>query len=266
MFFRYSNFTSCIRSGNLAAIEQGITRLLEQEAGCHRLTELPQLMIDVEQLRRRPPCLPSNLWLFGLFGGTNGWTIVKSWPYELLCQRATGVSRPWLSALAIQLRCDAFHLRASRSFDGVLLEADATGRTFISGCIGSKEAPECYQFYEEQIYRPLEIAQFSLLEVPHEMQAALRVNENPEVQRIEAEIKKLKGDEEDLPSELMDELGKTYIQRIDQALAAVMAGSHNYWNLYNLAYCAYAKPQWLEAVGAKLLYFQPPSAYVPSSP
>lgn len=50
----YWNFTTCIRSDNLDTIAQAITHLLEQEEGCCRLTQLPQLATDLKQLRDLP--------------------------------------------------------------------------------------------------------------------------------------------------------------------------------------------------------------------
>lgn len=261
MFDRYWNYTTCIRSNNLAAIEQVVAHLLKQEEGCRHLAQPPQLTIDPEELYRQPWVIWSKLWIIGLFVGTGGWTGIKTWPPELFCKRAFGASRPRLSALTMQLGCEAFHLKVYQSTWGFLLEADAAGHTFISGSAGS-DAQDNYQFYEEQIDAPGLVSQFRLLQVPLPMQVAMQVNEDSEIIRREVKFDRLMAEnlDSELLAELINEVSKGHTQRIDCALAEVMDGSHNYWNLQNLAYYVYAKPQWLPA-RAQLLYFQPPTTY-----
>lgn len=272
MFGRYWNFTTCIRSDNLAAIAQAVTHLLEQEEGCRRLTQLPQLIIEPEQLRILPGRERPRLWVVGLFSGTGGWTIVKTWPGVLLCIRAEGASRLRLSDLAMQLGCDAFHLYVARDICRVLLEVNATGRIFISGQSdyeGVESDDETSQFYGEQIAEPDDlISQFFLLEVPQSMQAAMRANEDPEIARKEAEYKRMRVENPDseLLFKLMDEVYKGDAERIDIALAEVMDSSKFCWYLRDLLYHAYTKPQQLEAKGAQLLYFQPPIGRDPPLP
>lgn len=73
MFFKYFNFTTCIDFNELDALEQGITQLLEQEEGCHRLFQLPQLNCAPEQLRLNyPEAKLPNFWILSLFEGANG--------------------------------------------------------------------------------------------------------------------------------------------------------------------------------------------------
>lgn len=262
--FKYWNYTTCIHSDNIAAIAQAVTQLLEQEEGCHRIPKPPQPVSDLEQLYRRPRDIALNLWIVGLFIGTSGWTIVKTWPNGLLCRRAKDASRPRLSALAIQLGCDVFHLEVHDSVEGFLLEADATGRTFLSGCPWT-EAPNNFQFYEEQVDVTDLLKQFSLLQVPQAMQAAMKVNEDPEVLRREAEVERLMKENSDWSSLInQDEDFQGYTERIDRALASIVDGSKSYWYLNYLAYYAYAEPQRLEGNGAQLLYFHPPTTYNPS--
>ncbi|MBN3925617.1 hypothetical protein [Nostoc sp. NMS4] len=268
MFDRYYNFTTCIRSNNLAAIADAMTHILEQEEGCRRLTHLPEITIDSEQLRYLPAWERPRLWLISLCRGEDGWTIVKTWPNELFCARVEGVTRPRLSALAMQLGCDVFHFRVVRDICGILLEADATGHIFLSGWNdyeGANSLDETHLFYDEQINAPEPISQFSLLTVPQPMQEAMRVHENPEIARIEAEYERLLA--EDPQSELLinlqDEVEKGYAERIDNALAEVIDKSKSCWYLRDLLYYVYAEPQQLEDKGAQLLYFQPPTTYNP---
>lgn len=262
MFNRYWNFTTCIRTDNIDAIEQEITHLLEQE-GCRRLTQLPQHEGSLEQIQAVHPWEQScNPWIISLFAGKSGWTIVKTSPSELLCQRTEGAIRPRLSVLAMQLGCDAFHLGVYWSQVGILLEADATGRTFISGAFGLNRPTE--QFYEERINLPGSLKQFSLLKVPELMAAAMRVNQDPELQRKKAEVDKLLSENANsalLPAP-MDEVFEGYTERIDRALAKVIAISKS-WYWFDLTYDIYAHPEQLAAAEARLLYFQPPTTYKP---
>ncbi len=271
MFERYWNFTTCIRSDNLAAIASAMTRLLEQEEGCRRLTHLPEITIDSEQLHHLPAWERPRLWLISLCRGEDGWTIVKTWPNELLCTRVESVTRPRLSALAMQLGCDVFHFRVVRDICGILLEADATGHIFLSGWNdyeGANSLDETHLFYGEQINAPEPISQFSLLTVPQQMQEAMRVHENPEIARIEAEYERLLAEdpESELLINLQDEVEKGYAERIDNALAKVIDSSNLCWYLTDLFYNVYAEPQQLQDQGVQLLYFQPPNTYNPTPP
>jgi hypothetical protein len=266
VYFKYWNYTSCIHADKLNVIEQEVKRLLEQEEGCHHIPQPPQPTSSSEQMRIYPEDTVRALWIVGLFSGKSGWTIVKTWPYELLCQRAKGASRPRLSNLAIQLGCDAFHIRVSTAVN-ILLEADATGRTFISGWSGFEGPDRCNKFYDEQITQSGGIPQFYLLQVPEPMQAAMQVNEDPEWRRRTAEV--MRRLQEGVDFELFpnwyddDEFSKSYMHRIEDALVKVVGGSHNCWYLSSLPYLVYAEPLRLEAVGARLLYFQPPTTYSP---
>lgn len=260
MFNRYWNFTTCIRSNNIDVIKQEITHLLEQE-GCRCLTQLPQHEGSLEQIQAVHPWEQScNPWIISLFAGKSGWTIVKTSPSELLCQRTEGAICPRLSVLVMQLGCDAFHLGVYWAQVGILLEADTAGRIFISGTFGPDRPTE--QFYEERINLPGLLKQFSLLKVPEPMEAAMRVNQDPELQRRRDEVDKLLVENADsnlLPAQ-MDEFFQGYTERIDQALAKVIDNSKS-WYWPDLIYDIYAHPEQLAATEAHLLYFQPPTTY-----
>ncbi|MEH2433233.1 MAG: hypothetical protein V7K25_03105 [Nostoc sp.] len=271
MFFRYANYTTCIRSDNFDAIEQEVTRLLEQEPDCLRIPQPPQLVCNLDEYlwevivrKLGIVCFFNGTggWIVGFFAGEGGWTIVKTWPVDLLCVRAEGASRPRLSALAMELGCDAFHFRVTRDDNGILLETDATGHIFISGCVNAEES-ESDQFYDEQVDAPGLPPQFSLLHVPQLMEWAMRVNVDPEIARIEAEYERLlvEAPDSELLFNLEDEVFKGYAERIDNALAEVIDKSKSWY--VDLAYDVYTKPQSLEAKGVRLLYFQPPTTYNP---
>lgn len=260
-FFRYWNYTTCIDFNDLDALEKKITQLLEQEDGCHRLFQLPQLNCEPEQLQLNYPeeKLP-NLWIVSLFNGANNWTAIKTFPVGLLCRRTFAADRPRLSYLTEQLNCKAFHLEVHRDVRGFLLEADATDRTAISGC--SEEVYD--KFYDEpRVNKPDLIQQFSLIDIPELMQAAMKINESLEVKRKEAEMARLEeAKDPEYYDLILEDLG--YTQRIDLALADLIDPDRSYWFLKdNLAYKVYNEPKKLEAVCARLLYFHPPTSYKP---
>lgn len=170
MFNRYWNFTTCIRCDDLTAIEKALTSLLEQEQGCRSHSQLPPLVGSLEQLQAQHPSDQScHVWIVSLFAGNQGWTIVKTWPNELLCHPVAIDHRPRLSALAMQLRCDAFHLGVDASDWGFLLEANAAGHIYVSGTYDPDTPNE--QFYQQPIDAPGWTKQFSILEVPEQIQA-----------------------------------------------------------------------------------------------
>ncbi|WP_445636308.1 hypothetical protein NSTC745_01187 [Nostoc sp. DSM 114161] len=261
MFIEFRNYTTCIQSNNLDSIELALSRILELE-GCRRISQ-PSQTLSKEKLRQTPWLLLRDLWIVGLFVSTQGWTIVKTEPSELLCRRARGATRPRLSQLAMQIGCNAFHFGAY-GHHGILLEADAMGQTFISGSVDRIE--EENQFYDEEINRRGR-SQFFLLDVPEEIQAVMKPpspeQQQEEERRLE-ELDMLIGTEEepfDAQFEIA-ELLKGHYRRIDEALEPLLGGSPSYWYLYeNLFYLAYTRQQQLAADGLRLLYFKPAEHY-----
>jgi hypothetical protein len=267
----YWNYTDCIRSDNLDAIELAIIHLLEEE-GYGYLPDAPQ-PLPPKFLKKfaYPWQTVPNLAIVGLFVGAKGWTIVKTAPMELLCRRVRDTTHLRLSALAIQLGCDAFHYSAYSGFEGIILEADANGRTFISGW-AENYLPKG-KFYGEPSRD--ENLQFHLLNVSEEMQAAAKEEENEEeYSRMCAEVEQLMEQEREMSEDneeiswhlgdLQDELDlfKHTFQLVDEALGKVMGNP--YWKPKNqsLVYLAFAERKQLETDGARILFFQPP----PNSP
>jgi hypothetical protein len=269
--FHYWNDTTCIHCDNLNTIAQQITHLLEPE-GFSLLNELPPYPDpDPEQI--------PYIWKLGcpiiiaLFPGQGGWTIVKTFPFEFLCERATGASRPRLSALAIQLGCDAFYLGVYERIDGMLLEANVAGRTFVSGCYNPDIRSK--QFFDEQIDDMELISGFSLLEVSESLQAAIGVNQEPEYLKKQAKIERLRAKAENPNSRKSEDLWiqigilmneeypfNGHTARIDRALAkAIDVSNCWYWN--GLVEDIYTNTQKISAKGAKLLYFRSRNTYEP---
>jgi hypothetical protein len=257
----YWNYTTCIHCNDLVAVEQAITTLLEQEEGVYRLSELPPLEICLEQLRRQGKWDRScNLWIVSLFAGNDGWTIIKTWPNELLCHKAANDSRPRLSVLAMQLNCDAFYLGAYDDIFGILLETNASGQIHVAGVYDADVPSE--RFYQQPINKPDLIDQFYLLKVSEPIQAAARINQSPKLKQRLAELEQLAEKNPELrhDPDWEQEVCQYHTERIDRALEAVLNGS-NSWYWHGLPYSVYAEPDELAAAGARLLYFQPPTNY-----
>ncbi len=144
---------------------------------------------------------------------------------------------------------------------GYLLETDASGHIALSGSPGA-DYPDNFQFYNEpKVNQPDFIQQFSLIEVPESMQVAININESPEVKKQEAEIQKLEKDGSPEYYQLIQDV-PGYTERIDHAMADLFDPQGNYWFITKtLAYKVYQEPQELELLGARLLYFHPPSSY-----
>jgi hypothetical protein len=276
----YWNYTDCISSDNLEAIELVLTGILEQE-GCRRISLPPKSPPELKEIKQqiyRPWETVPELWIIGLFVGVSGWTIVKTVPTELLCRRAQGATCSRLSELAMQIGCGAFHLSVYGSTQGILMEVDARGRIFICGQV-DPSGPKDGKFHDEQINQQESPRQFFLLNVPEEMQAAMRVEtKSKELRRRREELKQLykKGESEPFDSQAeLEELSKGRFQLVDEALEPLVGGFHSYWHLtenmiyenqvyksrVNLVHLAYTQQQQLEADGVRLLYFQPSEHY-----
>ena len=263
MVLRYSNCNTCVWSDNLDLIEQTLTRIFEQE-GCRRIPKppLPQNSLPVmKTLVSRPWKITPYLWVIGLFVGNQGWTIVQTQPSELLCRRARDTIRPRLSSLAIQAGCNAFHYMVHDRTWGALLEADASGRTFVSGELDCYEV-EKMKFYDEPVTE--RTGGLHLLNLPSELQAVASIRINyEERERRKSELIPLmrqSGETAEEAESEYEELCKSKFEIQDEALGQTLIGSlryWDYWHLHNLVYLAYTVPQQLEAGGARLLYFQP---------
>jgi hypothetical protein len=272
--YHYWNDTICIHCDNPDAIAQQLTYLLEPE-GFSPLNELPQ-PVDVEQIPH--PWELGCPVIIALFPGRGGWTIVKIFPVRFLCERTAGINRSRLSALSMQLGCDAFYLGVYERVVGMLLEADAAGRIFVSGCYDPDITSK--QFFDEQIDDMELIRHFSLLQVSEPLRTAIQINQEPEYLKKQAEIDRLMAEVESSSSQYPEELWTQidilmneeypfngHTARIDRALAkAIDVSSCWGWDSYNLVENIYRSPQELAAKEAKLLYFQPPATYQPRLP
>jgi hypothetical protein len=267
----YWNYTSCIQSDNFDAIGLAIICLLSEEG--YRYLPNPPQPPDPKILKKckYPWQTLPNLAIVGLFVGAKGWTIIKTSPMELLCRRVRGANCLGLSALAIELGCEAFHYSAYSGFQGILVEVDASGNTLVSGW--AKDRLPQGNFYGEPVRD--ENLQFYLLNVSEEMQAAVKEEENDEeYDRMLAELEQLfdqdrekSEDDEEINWRLFDledeiEAFKHTFQLVDEALEKVMGSAYWHPKDKNIISQAFAEQKQLEKDGSRILFFQTP----PNSP
>ncbi len=252
MYGYYSNFTSCLRSNSRNAIREAIIDLLEQEHGCRLLSSLPYLILNTKQLRwlnilERPPLL-----IVGLGIGREGWTIIKTYPNDWFFLRIPDGKRPRLSALAMQLKCDAFHYRVFQDMESLLVEADCNGK-----------------FRFDATNEP----NFSLIKVSEPVRKAMLVKQYPEIIRREAVFKaeyskqKKRGIfDRELLANMSAGLGEGDAEQIDIALANTIDPFQYYWRTYDLFNQIYRNYPKLDEMNVKFLYFQPPNNYLKTLP
>jgi hypothetical protein len=113
--------------------------------------------------------LASPLWAVSLVRGAD-WTAIKTAPFELLCERARRRKRPRLAELARRLQTDAFQINVYDGDSTILIEANARGKSRVSGFNASGDEE---MFHAEEIDGDFE-AQFELIEaIPEECVRAL---------------------------------------------------------------------------------------------
>lgn len=252
MYGYCSNFTSCIRSNSRNAIRAAIINLLEQEHGCYLLPSLPYLVLNTDKLRwfhinERPPLL-----IIGLGIGHEGWTIIKTYPNDWFFLRTPDGTRPRLSALAMQLKCDAFHYRVFQDMESLLVEADFHGK-----------------FRFDSTHEPI----FSLIKVSDPVKKAMLVKQYPEIIRREAVFKaeyskqKERGIfDRELLTNMSSNLGESNAEQIDIALANTIDPFQYYWRIHDIYNQVYYDFQKLDEMNVKFLYFQPPKNYLRTLP
>lgn len=265
-YFPYWNFTSCIHTDSRNKIRSAIINLFEQEQECFFLPKTPYLILNPEEIEinyfyqiflvnpyKRPPLL-----IVGLGIGREGWTIIKTYPNDWLFLRTPDGKRPRLSALAMQLKCDAFHYRVTNDIESLLLEADSRGEFKI-------------QHHGEKI-------NFSLIKVSKSFHKAMNINQSLEVKRIRAiyeniiiknELERMKTGEIgrlQVPNYIWHELEISDCERIDKSLMRALDPFEYYWQTYDLFEEVYCDFQKLNEMNIKLMYFHPPKNYLKSLP
>ena len=121
--------TAFVATADTEAVAEALAKLFE--ASGRALVERPPL-------RKAPFPDPmqygngatSSRWAAAVLPGKK-WTIIKTAPFELLCEAVDG--RPRIALLAQELACDAFQLNVYDGDSHILVEANAAGAFRISG-------------------------------------------------------------------------------------------------------------------------------------
>ena len=261
MWNHYYNYTTCIESNNLNTLKKEITCLVEEKLGGNRIAKLPLSTLYLQEQEQDTLNQSSEFWFVELFEGTNGWTVVKTYPYNLLCFQIEerGSFTPLLSALTVKLQCNAFHIDVYDSIFGILLETNSAGRVYVSGTFNAEFSGD--SFYKQPINSPELIEQFSLLDVDSALQSAIKINDNPKVSQKKAEYQQLIEEKNpadfDLILALENEVFQGHTERIDRAFKKELNNS-DYWHSYNLLNRVRSMKEELAEKKTYLFYFQSP--------
>lgn len=123
-----------VNHGDLDVVAQALTALFAKE-DMHptpRPPERTELIYEPMQYGRAEQ---SDLWAVALLPGRENWTIVRTAPLSLLCERAKGAAPIRLAALAESLDCSAVTYNLHNTAQGMLIEALRTGEYALSGFI-----------------------------------------------------------------------------------------------------------------------------------
>lgn len=91
----------------------------------------------------------NDMWSVAFFPGAEDWTVIKTAPYELLCEAAPRARHPRLADLSQIINHDALQVNLYDGTDLVLVECSAVGRYAISGFFGQQDDPA--QFHDFRI-------------------------------------------------------------------------------------------------------------------
>ena len=163
--------TAYLRTGDLATVERALTDLFAAE-GYDPVRRPPRRQSERYDSMQYGDAAGNRRWALALFPGAPGWSVVKTAPFELLCEPVAAGQNPRLAALAVALGCDALQLNLYDGDSVVLLESAADGRVGVSGFRGAADDP--LDFHGLRIAPKRLQAGFHLVRVPAELAAAVR--------------------------------------------------------------------------------------------
>ena len=282
-FPRYWNYIDCINSSDISLIETTIIEILSKE-GFTRSNSLPKSILKlIEECTKNP--LSQSYWqlakeilIIGLFPGASGWTIVQTNPVDFMCRRAKNSSKPRLSELTARMNCKAFHWSVYQDYWGILLEANEKSDVFVSGGHPIDKKSEENLYYQEPIdYK--ERWKFHLIDIPENIQEAIRAETKEEFETRSARLDKLYILEDSLDNRILEELEidlsvrdidiqaeirELLIERsgttTDRVLREYIGNCSRYWGKC-LYYISVQEEEQIQTDGGKLLYFHTPKYY-----
>ena len=133
------NHNIYIHSSDLDAIERGLIAVFKKEGYHHIPKSSPHIReyysrhYDYMRRHKEPPL--DSLRVAVIFPGGIGWTMMQTYPVEILFKRATGTERPRLADLTVELGGDAFQLNLYHNDTLVLRTYALTGKTNYGGMV-----------------------------------------------------------------------------------------------------------------------------------
>ena len=145
----YWENTTYLAHADASAVAAAIAELFAQEgmARVARPVERDYVHYDPMQYAT---ALQNNLWGVAVFPGSNGWTVIKTAPLELLGERAPGKNCMRLLQLADRLGAAGFQVNVYDSAPLLLVETDGHGRCLLSGYRGVSDG-DPLDFHGEQL-------------------------------------------------------------------------------------------------------------------
>jgi hypothetical protein len=145
----YWENTTYLAHGEAPAVAAAIAELFAQEGMAHvaRPAERDHVPYDPMQYATG---LQNNLWGIAVFPGSEGWTVIKTAPLELLGERASGRNRMRLLDLADRTGAAGFQINLYDSTALLMVETDGHGRGLLSGYRGMSD-DDPLEFHGEQL-------------------------------------------------------------------------------------------------------------------
>ena len=143
---------SYVNHGDLDAVERALTEMFAAEG----MQPIPRPPENKEHEFHSPMqyrrAAENDLWAVALLPGREGWTIIRTAPFNLLCERAAGANRIRLASLTASLGCQALVYNLHDSTEGLLIEALPTGEYALSGFIPNPEPRGASMDYYDEPY------------------------------------------------------------------------------------------------------------------
>lgn len=160
----WSNATY-VNYGDLDDIENAITALFAEE-GMKPTPRPPERTEMIYRPMQYYRAAANDLWAVALLPGREGWTTVRTAPFDLLCERATGAEQIRLASLAKSLDCNALTYNMRDTTQGLLIEALRTGEYTLAGFVENPDHSAPTMMYYDESYAGDEHAQeyFRLLD------------------------------------------------------------------------------------------------------
>jgi hypothetical protein len=133
--------TAYIRCEDLDRVERALVELFGRERRDHVAMPGPRKPAQYDSMQYGKAD-ENGLWGVALIPGGRGWTVIKTAPYELLCELPRGDDKPRFAGLTSALGVDGLQVNLYDGDSIVLLEASAGGEVAVSGFCSYGDDPE----------------------------------------------------------------------------------------------------------------------------